>query len=275
MDEAAVRALDARAGARADELARGGERVRYLGSILMREDEVVLCLFDGTAEAVRRAAEQAEVPFERILEATAAPWPSPERLNREDLPWSMRSPHRTGIALAIVAAALAAGAGRAAPTGSPWSRLSGPSQPGSQLGLARTADGVLHAIWNRGVSQTSIFETRISPAGTALGTSTVAAGFGGNGGLALLVMQDRTLGLFAAGATHPGSSAYGINTFTAPAGGGAWTLQSGAYLGGAVANASSVIGATLARDGRPVTAWRGFAAGGLLCRPRRTPTSRG
>ena len=65
------------AGARADELARGGERVRYLGSILMREDEVVLCLFDGTAEAVRRAAEQAEVPFERILEATAAPWPIP------------------------------------------------------------------------------------------------------------------------------------------------------------------------------------------------------
>jgi hypothetical protein len=75
VDDAAVRALDARAGARADELARGGERVRYLGSILMREDEVLLCLFDGTAEAVRRAAEQAGVPFERILEATGSPWP--------------------------------------------------------------------------------------------------------------------------------------------------------------------------------------------------------
>ena len=75
-------------------------------------------------------------------------------------------------------------------------------------------------------------------------------------------MPDRTLRLFAAGATHPGSSAYGINTFTAPAG-GAWTLQSGAYWGGAVANASSVIGATLSTDGRPVTAWRGFAAEGL------------
>jgi hypothetical protein len=77
VDEAAVRALDARTGGCADELARAGESVRYLGSILMREDEVVLCLFDGTEEAVRRTAEQAGVPFERILEATRSPWPLP------------------------------------------------------------------------------------------------------------------------------------------------------------------------------------------------------
>jgi hypothetical protein len=77
VDEAAVRALDARTGGCAEELARAGEPVRYLGSILMREDEVVLCLFDGTEEAVRRTAERAEVPFERILEATRAPWPLP------------------------------------------------------------------------------------------------------------------------------------------------------------------------------------------------------
>jgi hypothetical protein len=38
----------------------------------MREDEVVLCLFDGSEAAVRRAAEHAEIPFERILEATAS-----------------------------------------------------------------------------------------------------------------------------------------------------------------------------------------------------------
>ena len=45
--------------------------VRYLGSILIREDEVVLCRFEGTADAVRKAAEQARLPFERILETTA------------------------------------------------------------------------------------------------------------------------------------------------------------------------------------------------------------
>jgi hypothetical protein len=75
VDEAAVHALDARAGASAGELTRAGEPVRYLGSILMREDEVVLCLFEGTEEAVRRAATRAEIPFERILEATGSPWP--------------------------------------------------------------------------------------------------------------------------------------------------------------------------------------------------------
>ena len=77
VDEAAVRALDVRAGSSAARLTSVGEPVRYLGSILMREDEVVLCLFDGTEEAVRRAAEQAEVPFERILEATGSRWPFP------------------------------------------------------------------------------------------------------------------------------------------------------------------------------------------------------
>lgn len=47
--------------------------VRYLGSILLREDEVVLCQFDGPAESVRAVAERAEVPFERILHATRSP----------------------------------------------------------------------------------------------------------------------------------------------------------------------------------------------------------
>jgi hypothetical protein len=78
VDEAAVRALDARAGECADELARTGDPVRYLGSILMREDEVVLCLFDGSEPAIRRAAERAQIPFERILEATRSPWPVPK-----------------------------------------------------------------------------------------------------------------------------------------------------------------------------------------------------
>src|SRR5580765_342412 len=122
----------------------------------------------------------------------------------------MRPSHRTSIALAAVALALTTGLGRAAPAGPPWSRISGPTQPGVQLGLARTSDGVLHAIWNRGATPPSIFETRLSASGKTIGTSTVATGFDGNGGLGLLAMPDRTLHLFAAGATHPGSSAYGI-----------------------------------------------------------------
>ena len=53
---------------------RGRARgVRYLGSILLREDEVVLCQFEGTASGVRKVVECAEVPFERILETTTYP----------------------------------------------------------------------------------------------------------------------------------------------------------------------------------------------------------
>jgi hypothetical protein len=48
--------------------------VRYLGSLLMCQDEVVLCLFAGAERSVRRAAEEAGIPFERILEATCSAW---------------------------------------------------------------------------------------------------------------------------------------------------------------------------------------------------------
>ena len=60
----AVRAVDARITACAAAL-----NVRYLGSILLREDEVLLCQFQGTADAVREVVTCAEVPFEQIHEA--------------------------------------------------------------------------------------------------------------------------------------------------------------------------------------------------------------
>lgn len=48
------------------------EDVRYLGSVLIREDEVVLCHFEGTADAIRRVAERARVPYERLLATTVS-----------------------------------------------------------------------------------------------------------------------------------------------------------------------------------------------------------
>jgi hypothetical protein len=41
---------------------------------LIVEDEVVLCLFEGSATAVRSVAERAAIPFGRILRGTGAPW---------------------------------------------------------------------------------------------------------------------------------------------------------------------------------------------------------
>ena len=75
VDEAAVRGVDARAAQRAAELTRSGSPVSYLGSLLMREDEVVLCLFDGEHSSVVEVAERAQIPFARILEASGSPWP--------------------------------------------------------------------------------------------------------------------------------------------------------------------------------------------------------
>jgi hypothetical protein len=67
-------ALDERVNASAAELSADGDAVCYLGSLLMREDEVVLCRFEGSERAVRRVAERAAIPFERILEAGHSPW---------------------------------------------------------------------------------------------------------------------------------------------------------------------------------------------------------
>ena len=66
--------LDERVVLATSQLSAAGEDVRYLGSLLMREDEVVLCRFAGSQTAVRRAAERAAIPFERILEADHSPW---------------------------------------------------------------------------------------------------------------------------------------------------------------------------------------------------------
>ena len=71
-----MHALDQRATASAAELSRDGDRVRYLGSLLMRQDEVVLCRFEGSEEGVRRVAERAAIPFERIVETATSPWKS-------------------------------------------------------------------------------------------------------------------------------------------------------------------------------------------------------
>jgi hypothetical protein len=66
-----LRELDRRVDA---SVAEGGDdSVRYLGSMLIVDDEVVLCLFEGPLAAVRRVAQRAGVPFERILRSTRVP----------------------------------------------------------------------------------------------------------------------------------------------------------------------------------------------------------
>lgn len=61
-----IRALDERI------LASLADGVLYLGSILIRDDEVVLCQFNGSADAIRAVAELARVPYERLLSTAQA-----------------------------------------------------------------------------------------------------------------------------------------------------------------------------------------------------------
>ncbi len=59
-----------RAERAAADLARGGTPVRFTWSVFVPEDETCLLLFDApSTEAVERALEQAELPWEHISAA--------------------------------------------------------------------------------------------------------------------------------------------------------------------------------------------------------------
>jgi len=60
------------------ELARSRNPVSFLGSLLMPEDEVLLCLFAGPLAEVRTVSERAGLPFERILGCLGFGWTQPE-----------------------------------------------------------------------------------------------------------------------------------------------------------------------------------------------------
>jgi hypothetical protein len=64
-------------------LARSASPVAFLGSLLMPEDEVLLCLFAGPLAEVRAISEQAGLPFERILRCVGLRWTTHQRHDRE------------------------------------------------------------------------------------------------------------------------------------------------------------------------------------------------
>ena len=75
VQEEDLRELDQRIEASVGAFTRDGELVRYLGWLLVIDDEVVLVLFEGAIAPVRRVAEHAEIPVGRILQAAHASWP--------------------------------------------------------------------------------------------------------------------------------------------------------------------------------------------------------
>jgi hypothetical protein len=72
--EAELEPLAARARATAP---RG---VAYRGSLLFAGDDLVLCLFEGPSRgAVKRAAERAGIPCERVMDSTFLAPPDPRK----------------------------------------------------------------------------------------------------------------------------------------------------------------------------------------------------
>src|SRR5215475_10266838 len=60
------------------ELARSRSAVSFVGSLLMPEDEVLLCVFAGPLADVGTIGERAGLPFERILSCLGFGWTQPE-----------------------------------------------------------------------------------------------------------------------------------------------------------------------------------------------------
>ena len=61
------------------ELARSPGPVSFLGSLLIPEDEVLLCLFAGPLTEVRALSERAGLPFERVLRCVGVGWTNPDQ----------------------------------------------------------------------------------------------------------------------------------------------------------------------------------------------------
>ncbi len=63
-------AAAARAKSTTAQMTQEGVPIRYLRSTFIPGEEKCFCLFDGpSVDAVKQANEQAEIPFERIVEA--------------------------------------------------------------------------------------------------------------------------------------------------------------------------------------------------------------
>jgi hypothetical protein len=65
-----LRDLDRRVERTASDLAGRGDPVRYLGSLRITDDDVMLFLFEGAMSSVQQVAERAGIRAERILHCT-------------------------------------------------------------------------------------------------------------------------------------------------------------------------------------------------------------
>src|SRR4051812_38932685 len=130
-------------------------------------------------------------------------------------------------AIAVLIAAWAAPSASAAP----WKRVTTPDGASTdQVGLARTADGLLHVVWSHptGPNTEDLLHTAISPAGKIGATTPIQTGWTGFTNAAVVV-DPGGLRVFWGGfrTTDTTDPQREINTALSTDGGVSWALQPG------------------------------------------------
>jgi hypothetical protein len=160
-------------------------------------------------------------------------------------------------ALAVLLTVCAASSASAAP----WKRVTTPDGASTdQVGLARTADGVLHLAWSRptGPNTEDLNHTVISRAGRIGATNPIQSGWTGFSNAAL-VLDPGGLRAFWGGfrTTDSNDPQRETNTALSPDGGTSWVLQPGSVVPGGAQSYGSNTAATVRSDGTTLQAFAG------------------
>jgi hypothetical protein len=132
-----------------------------------------------------------------------------------------------------------------------------------QVTLARTSDGVLHAVWTiPAPNNDTLVHAGIAPSGTSAPPNVIQTGWAAISSVPDLVTTPDGLRLFWGGirTINQGETNDNLNTATAPPSGATWDLFPGTVAKGDSAYASDM-GAAVLGDGTPLLSWGGTGAG--------------
>jgi hypothetical protein len=159
-------------------------------------------------------------------------------------------------AIALLVAALAASSASAAP----WKRVTTPDGASTdQVGLARTADGILHLAWSHptGPNTEDLNHTVILRNGRLGGTNPIQTGWTGFSNAALVLDPGGLRAFWGGFRTTDSSDPHReVNTALSPDGGASWVLHPGSINPGGAQSYASNIAATV-RDGTTLQAFAG------------------
>ena len=161
------------------------------------------------------------------------------------------------VALVVIVGASVAPAAHAAP----WKRVTTPDGSSThQVGLARTADGVLHVAWHHptGPNTEDLLHTAISRAGKVGASTPVQSGWTGFTNTALVV-DPGGLRAFWGGfrTTDSNDPQNETNTALSADGGASWALQPGSVVPLGAQSYASNTAATVRADGSTLQAFAG------------------